>query len=264
MRRGAKVGALYDAMAGGEFPLVALEAIRRGLELPSTDGTIRCWSTSAAEELALPEQVEIKRSAVEQSNSTAMIGNRAVFKAYRKLAPGVQPEIEIGRFLVEEAGFANTPPLLGAIERVGADGETTALAAAFGFVRNQGDGWVYTIEYLHRTLDELRLRAAAEHPETAAGAGRAARLLPRAGARARTAHRRAAPGARDADRRPRLRRRADRRGRSQGLAARGAPPGRGGVQGAAPGAAAGSTRRRRARRRRCSPIATPALPASMR
>ena len=167
VRRGAKVGALYDAMAGAEFPLAALEAIRRGVELPSTDGTVRCWATSAAEALALPEQVEVKRSAVEQSNSTAMIGNRAVFKSYRKLAPGVQPEIEIGRFLIEEAGFANTPPLLGAIERIGADGESIALAAAFGFVRNQGDGWVYTIEYLHRTLDELRLRAAAEHPETA-------------------------------------------------------------------------------------------------
>ncbi len=162
VRRGAKVGALYDAMAGGDFPLAALEAIRTNKELPGSEGTIRCWSTSAAEGLSLPEQVEIKRSAVEQSNSTTMIGNRAVFKAYRKLAPGVQPEIEIGRFLVEEAKFPNTPPLFGAIERVGPDGATTALAAAFGFVRNQGDGWVYTIEYLHRTLDELRL-----HPSPA-------------------------------------------------------------------------------------------------
>jgi maltose alpha-D-glucosyltransferase/alpha-amylase len=167
VRRGAKVGALYDAMAGPEFPLAALDAIRNNQELQGSDGVIRCWSTSAAETLSLPEQVEVKRSAVEQSNSTAMIGNRAVFKAYRKLSPGVQPEIEIGRFLIEEAGFANTPPLLGAIERIGADGATTELAAAFGFVRNQGDGWVYTTEYLHRTLDELRLRAAAEHPETA-------------------------------------------------------------------------------------------------
>ena len=165
VRRGPKVGALYDAMAGGDFPLAALDAIRNNRQLAGSDGTIRCWSTSAAETISLPEQVEIKRSAVEQSNSSTMIGNRAVFKAYRKLAPGVQPEIEIGRFLVEEAGFANTPPLLGAIERVDAGGETTALAAAFGFVRNQGDGWVYTIEYLHRTLDELRLRPPAEHEE---------------------------------------------------------------------------------------------------
>jgi maltose alpha-D-glucosyltransferase/alpha-amylase len=97
-----------------------------------------------------------------------VIGNRLVLKTYRKLAPGAQPDIEIGRFLVEKARFANTPPLLGAIERVGADGQTTALAAAFGFVRNQGDGWVYTVEYLQRTLDQLRLVAAAEHPESAA------------------------------------------------------------------------------------------------
>ncbi len=161
VRRGAKVGALYDAMAGQEFPLAALDAIRRGVEIAGSGGTIRCWSTSAMAGVEVPQEVEIRRSAVEQSNSSAMIGNRAVFKAYRKLLAGVQPEIEIGRFLVETAGFANTPPLLGAIERIDADGQPTALAAAFGFVRNQGDGWVYTIDYLHRTLDELRLHAAA-------------------------------------------------------------------------------------------------------
>jgi maltose alpha-D-glucosyltransferase/alpha-amylase len=170
VRRGAKVGALYDAMAGPDFPLAAFEAIRGDVEVPSSDGTIRCWSTSAAERIKVPENVEVKRLSVEQTNSSAVIGNRLVLKTYRKLAPGAQPEIEIGRFLVEEAGFANTPPLLGAIEHVGTDGQTTALAAAFGFVRNQGDGWVYTVEYLHRTLDQMRLIAAAEHPESAAPA----------------------------------------------------------------------------------------------
>jgi maltose alpha-D-glucosyltransferase/alpha-amylase len=168
VRRGAKVGALYDAMAGPEFPLVAFEAIRAGSELPSPEGTIRFWKTSAANRVKVPEDVEVKRLSVEQSNSSAVIGNRLVLKTYRKLAPGAHPDVEIGRFLVEKARFANTPPLLGAIERAGADGQTTALAAAFGFVRNQGDGWVYTVEYLQRTLDQLRLVAAAEHPESAA------------------------------------------------------------------------------------------------
>jgi maltose alpha-D-glucosyltransferase/alpha-amylase len=168
VRRGARVGALYDAMAGREFPLAALEAMRRGAELASSDGVIRAWSTSAMADVDLPADVEVQRLSGEQSNSSVRIGDQVMVKAYRKLAPGVQPEIEIGRFLVETAGFSHTPPLLGAVERIAADGETTALGAAFGFVRNQGDGWVYTIEYLHRTLDELRLVAAAEHPETAA------------------------------------------------------------------------------------------------
>ena len=38
-----------------------------------------------------------------------MIGNRLVFKAYRKLAPGVQPEIEIGRFLTEDGRLSPIP-----------------------------------------------------------------------------------------------------------------------------------------------------------
>jgi maltose alpha-D-glucosyltransferase/alpha-amylase len=170
VRRGAKVGALYDAMAGPDFPLAAFEAIRSGSELPSADGPIRFWKTSAANRVKVPENVEVKRLSVEQSNSSTAIGNRAVLKVFRKLAPGAQPDIEIGRFLIEKARFANTPPLLGAIERAGPDGQTTALAAAFGFVRNQGDGWVYTVEYLHRTLDQLRLVAAAASPESAAPA----------------------------------------------------------------------------------------------
>jgi maltose alpha-D-glucosyltransferase / alpha-amylase len=168
VRRGARVGALYDAMAGREFPLAALEAMRRGAELASSDGVIRAWSTSAMAEVELSADVEVQRLSGEQSNSSVRIGDQVMVKAYRKLAPGVQPEIEIGRFLVDTAGFSHTPPLLGAVEHLAADGETIALGAAFGFVRNQGDGWVYTIEYLHRTLDELRLVAAAEHPETAA------------------------------------------------------------------------------------------------
>jgi maltose alpha-D-glucosyltransferase / alpha-amylase len=170
VRRGAKVGALYDAMAGPDFPLAAFETIRAGTELPSPDGPIRFWKTSAANRVKVPENVEVKRLSVEQSNSSAAIGNRAVLKVFRKSAPGAQPDIEIGRFLIEKARFANTPPLLGAIERVGANGQTTALAAAFGFVRNQGDGWVYTVEYLHRTLDQMRLVAAAAGPESAAPA----------------------------------------------------------------------------------------------
>jgi len=165
VRQGRRVGALLDAVAGEQFPLAAFQAMRRGLELPaSPSGVIRFQATSAMEGVDLPEHMEVRRLGVEQSNSSVMIGDTAIFKAYRRLAPGVQPEIEIGRFLIEEAGFANTPPLLGTIERVESDGRSTALGAAFGFVRNQGDGWVYTTEYLHRALEELHLTGGPEGP----------------------------------------------------------------------------------------------------
>ncbi len=159
VRRGAKVGALYDGMAAEDFPRAAITAMRAGRELPASAGTIRFSATAALGEVELPDDVEVRRVAVEQSNSSIMLGDQIILKAYRKLAYGVQPELEIGRFLTNEAGYTNTPPLLGAIERFEPDGRSTALAAAFGFVRNQGDGWQYTTEYLHRELERLRLAA---------------------------------------------------------------------------------------------------------
>ncbi|MBV9066357.1 MAG: alpha-amylase, partial [Methylobacteriaceae bacterium] len=67
------------------------------------------------------------------------------------------PEIEIGRFLTEVAGYANTPALYGIAEHVGADGARTALAVLQQFVRNQGDAWAWTLESLGREIERLRL-----------------------------------------------------------------------------------------------------------
>ena len=111
--------------------------------------------------------------------------------------PACSPSIEIGRFLIEEARLRQHAAAARRDRaRRAPTAQTTALAAAFGFVRNQGDGWVYTIEYLHR--DARRAAPGAPPPSTpkrAALAARAARLLPRPGAGPRAAHRRAAPGA---------------------------------------------------------------------
>ncbi len=95
-----------------------------------------------------PERLVVRRLGAEQSNTSVLFEEYAVLKVYRRLQPGMHPEIEMGRFLVERAGFANTPPLLGTIEmslRAQGDAEeaasTIAMGVLFGFVRNQGDGW---------------------------------------------------------------------------------------------------------------------------
>jgi maltose alpha-D-glucosyltransferase/alpha-amylase len=89
-----------------------------------------------------------------------------MFKLYRRVASGIHPEVEMTRFLTEVARFPNTPPLLGAIEVVDSAGHPTALGVAHAQVRNQGDGWTYTLDYLKRFLDEAAL-----HPETLAQPG---------------------------------------------------------------------------------------------
>ena len=92
----------------------------------------------------------------EQSNTTTLVGSDYVVKLFRRLEPGINPEIEIGRFLTEVAPFANTPPLLGSVE-LESGGAVSAIAVVHQLVENQGDAWTVTGFYLDRFVDEQRL-----------------------------------------------------------------------------------------------------------
>ena len=172
-RRGAKVGALYDASAGELLAHRLLDGMRRGEALEEPSGTLVFQPGRRLAELAPFEDPTVRRLGVEQSNTSMMIGRDVIVKLYRRLMPGVHPEVEVGRFLTDVGGFTNTPPLLGSLVWQGPDGTEAALAAAFGYVLNQGDGWNYTIEFLERELEPLLLAAAAED-EDATSAGEAA------------------------------------------------------------------------------------------
>jgi maltose alpha-D-glucosyltransferase/alpha-amylase len=93
-----------------------------------------------------------------------------MLKIYRRLQPGPHPEIEMSRFLVERAEFANTPPLLATVE-LALDSENGAeehaLGVLFGFVRNQGDGWTQALNYLTRYLDDALLSTGGEPTDLA-------------------------------------------------------------------------------------------------
>ena len=87
--------------------------------------------------------------------------NDYVVKIYRTLEAGINPEIEMGRFLTDVAGFANTPALLGSVELI-EDDQRSAIGVLHAFVLNQGDAWTVTAAYLDRFVDEQRLLAASE------------------------------------------------------------------------------------------------------
>ena len=50
---------------------------------------------------------------VEQSNTSIVYNNAYFLKVYRKVEEGLNPDIELTRFLTEKAGFANVPPYAG-------------------------------------------------------------------------------------------------------------------------------------------------------
>jgi len=157
LRRGPRMGVLYDATFDDAFGLALLEAVRENARLGGADGRIECHRTSALQGLELSEEPVVKRLGVEQSNTSIVVDSKAVVKVIRRPEEGVSTEIEMGRFLTETAHFANTPPLLGWVNTADSTGRETVLASVFGFVQNQGDAWNWLLDYLQRFLDELSL-----------------------------------------------------------------------------------------------------------
>ncbi len=169
VRKGARLGALHDASAGEALAHRLLAGMRAEERLAAGDGHLVFRAGRQLAELPDVRDQPVKRLGVEQSNTSMMIGREVILKLYRRLQPGLHPEVEVGRFLTDVGGFANTPPLLGSLEWVMPDGATTALAAAFAFIQNQGDGWTYTIDFLARELEPLLLAAAAEEDGNSPG-----------------------------------------------------------------------------------------------
>jgi maltose alpha-D-glucosyltransferase/alpha-amylase len=172
VRQQAAVGALADALADEAFCRAVVEAIGANRELASAHGKLRFTPTRAYPELAgdKPGTLPVTQSRAQSSNTTVSLGERLFLKAYRNARPGVNPELEVGRFLTEVAGFRNCVPVAGALEYADADGTPITLALLQGYVANQGDGWTYALEHLEHFLDEHSTLAAHGLPEDVHGA----------------------------------------------------------------------------------------------
>ena len=152
LRRGAKLGAMVDGTAEPGMASAMLDAMRQGARLDAGAGEVVFEGAEALR--AIPDPGAPRLLPGEQSNASIVFGDTAVLKAYRRLRPGPQPEIEMARFLSEVAGYEHTPAFLGTITHKPAGSEDVSLAAAFAYVRNQGDAWAYVNAALERDLAE--------------------------------------------------------------------------------------------------------------
>jgi maltose alpha-D-glucosyltransferase/alpha-amylase len=156
VRRGPREGTLLDATADIAFISNLLAKVRAGSTLETEGLNLEFSPVGQFAQSELPAIEEVRAVDTEQSNTTVVVGSDYVVKLFRRIEPGINPEIEVGRFLTEVAGFANMPPLLGTVELV--EGETrSAVAVIHRFIENQGDAWSVTNAYLDRYVEEQRL-----------------------------------------------------------------------------------------------------------
>ena len=156
VRQHAATGILADAAQDEDFCRAIIEAIGAQSEFPMHHGSMRCGPTSAFARLHAAQGAgqPVVSAGAQGGNTTVRVGDGFFLKFCRRLRPGVNPGVQIGRYLTEVARFPHSVPLAGCVEYHRSDGAVSTLALLQAFVTNQGDGWDYTVNYLVRFLEE--------------------------------------------------------------------------------------------------------------
>jgi maltose alpha-D-glucosyltransferase / alpha-amylase len=156
VRKGARQGTLLDAAADPGFIAMVLNNLRTSQSLEADHRRLEFVPSPGFAAAAPSASENVRAIDTEQSNTTVVVGNQYVLKLFRRVEAGINPEIEVGRFLTETVQFSHAPALLGAIE-LDESGARSTVAVVHQFIENQGDSWTVTNAYLDRFVEEQRL-----------------------------------------------------------------------------------------------------------
>jgi maltose alpha-D-glucosyltransferase / alpha-amylase len=163
-------GAVIAQLADGSTPCILFDAVQdRGacLLLLETIGRKRRFRGHGGEIVGVPTRAyrrvrgESKEppnpapSKAEQSNSSVIFGDRMILKVFRRVDPGINPDLEIGAYLTDDAAFPHVPPVAGSLQYARPHEEPMTLAILMGFVPNRGDAWQYTLDSLGQFFERV-------------------------------------------------------------------------------------------------------------
>jgi maltose alpha-D-glucosyltransferase/alpha-amylase len=168
---GSRGGIVRIERANGEAPLVLCDATSQadawvGLHdmivsakrVYGRHGEIAGTRTNAYDRIAASqdELPEPRLHGGEQSNTSAAFGKCFILKLFRRLSPGVNPDLEIGRQLTEHHDLKFVPQVAGALEYRSEANKQWSLGVLHEFVPNVGDSWTYALDELNRYLERVQ------------------------------------------------------------------------------------------------------------
>ncbi len=156
LRSGGQTAVLYDALWNREFCASIVTAMSRRRRITGDGGQLSVWPTKAFKQLRdAGASLDPAPVWTEQTNSSVVFGNTFIYKLFRRVEPGMNPDLEIGRYLTEEAGFTHTPPVAGAMEYRHGREQAMTLGVLQGYVPNEGDAWKYTVDAAGRYFEDV-------------------------------------------------------------------------------------------------------------
>src|SRR5829696_10418588 len=152
---------VYDGLADPAYGRELLHRMRQDSEVTVDEGVLGFhWAPSASSSLG--GTVDVRPVGVEQSNSSIVFSDSLILKAFRRVEPGENPELELLRFL-SARGFPNIAPLAGWYDFEGRLVDAT-LGILQHYLAGARDGWELTLDELAADPDGLleRIRGLGE------------------------------------------------------------------------------------------------------
>ncbi len=154
-------GALYGALWNREFSQELLDAISRRRRFRGEQGELFAVPSGMFRKLMLLNGGTLEPSLQrrDQTNTSVVYDEKFVLKVFRKLEPGINPELEMGYYLSEKVRFPYVRPLAGALE-YRREGHSMTVGILHGYVPSQGNAWEFTLDslglYFERALARRR------------------------------------------------------------------------------------------------------------
>jgi len=161
IRVGEREGIFYDGVYGTQFQGLLLDMIWRRKKLKGSRGEFVACPGRGLKALLSNTQLPLSSSVlkVEQSNSSIVYGNSLILKLFRKLQDGVNPDVELVKYLTERARFSAIPAFMGAMEYRRYDGSEFLFTGLLQrFVQNHGDAWTFTLQNITEYYDRMLSR----------------------------------------------------------------------------------------------------------
>ncbi len=134
-------GLLFDAIEDPAFRARIARALSEGEQFEGKDASLRTERV-ARNGPRLSGASHIIGG--EQSNSSIVFGESAIFKLFRRLEGGESPDVEIARYLTAHTRFRNTPELY-AVLVLEHEGERSVAGMLSRLVAGAMDGWAHAL-----------------------------------------------------------------------------------------------------------------------